>query len=293
MRFGTLHAGRIGRHRRPDVLSAAALDIPRQAIGTPLLRFVSLQRLPAGAALCGVANSHTMPLRRCPPAQWLVPAVFRSRPNPPPSRSSRGRSFPRRPVLLGTAFASAAAHTGHSPAFVFSLTYRARACRAFRTAWPLSFAGARQRSWDLILRSVAPASQLAEVSAATHLPFSRPCRAWAYVFPRTGRCVRSFRVPTSRGLSIAASGFSGSPAVPSRHVGIGRYCLGLFLFQGCRARFAWCCRTRAGAGLDTCRRPPVPGRMRASTPAWLHGPSAHELGPLARSSACWRNRRLI
>lgn len=51
--------------------------------------------------------------------------------------------------------------------------------------------------------------------------------------------------------------------------------------------------SRAGAGLDTCRQPPVPGRLRASTPAWLHGPSAHELGPFARSSACWRNRRLF
>jgi hypothetical protein len=79
---------------------------------------------------------------------------------------------------------------------------------------------------------------VAEVSASTHLPFSRPCRAWAYVFPRTGRRVRSFCVPASRGLSIAASGRSGLPAVPSRRVGIGRYCLGLCLFQGCRARFA-------------------------------------------------------
>jgi hypothetical protein len=127
MGLGTLHAGHISRHRRPDALTAAALDVPRQAIGAPLMRFGSLQRFPAGAALCGVANSRTMPLRRCPPAQWLVPAVFRSRPNPPPSRSSHGRSVPRRPVLLGTAFVSAAAHTGHSPAFVFSLAYRARA----------------------------------------------------------------------------------------------------------------------------------------------------------------------
>lgn len=45
----------------------------------------------------------------------------------------------------------------------------------------------------------------------------------------------SFCVPASRGLSIAAPGSSGSPAVPSRRVGIGRYCLGLCLFQGCRA----------------------------------------------------------
>ena len=56
MRFGTLHAGRISRHRRPNALSAAAFDIPRQAIGAPLMRFISLQRFPAGAALCGVAT---------------------------------------------------------------------------------------------------------------------------------------------------------------------------------------------------------------------------------------------
>jgi hypothetical protein len=49
------------------------------------MRFWPLQRLTARAALCGVASFRTIPLRRCPPAQWLALADFRSRPKSPPS----------------------------------------------------------------------------------------------------------------------------------------------------------------------------------------------------------------
>lgn len=109
----------------------------------------------------------------------------------PPSRSSRGRSVPRRPVLLGTAFASAAAHTGHSPAFVFSLTYRARASErsAPPDRSPLRERGSAHGIWSfaVLLRRASGR----ENSASTHLPFARPCRAWDFFFPGIGRCVRS------------------------------------------------------------------------------------------------------
>lgn len=239
MRFGTLHAGRIGRHRRPDALSAAAFDIPRQAIGTPLMRFGSLQRFPAGAALCGVANSHTIPLRRCPPAQWLVPAVFRSRPNPrtvplfawPVSSSPAG--------VAGNGFRFG--RRSHGSFAGFCLQPDVPGPRIWRSAPPgrsplrergsahgiLSFAVLLRRdSWRKAPRQ--PTCRLFDFAAPGRFSSQGPAGVFG-----------SFCVPTSRGLSIAAPGFSVWPAVPSRHVGIGRYCLGLFLFQGCRARFAW------------------------------------------------------
>jgi hypothetical protein len=255
-----------------EVLGPSALDGPCCAV-----RSCQLPHDPASAlSTCTVA-------RPCGFSLTAEVSAVRS--------SLAGQFFAGR--LSGDGLDSTAALMGHSSAFVFSLAYRAHECE--RSARPCrSSQPKRQRSWGLVLRSFAPARQCAE-----GFPHHPTCRSIdspgpGSVLSQGPAGVFGHRICRPIGASsIAAPGSSDRPAVPSRLVGIGRYCLGLRLFQGSRARFGSspncalagsrhlvpAAGSRSLAGLDA--------RLRLRThPLMSLGPSRPALQRVGETVAC-------
>jgi hypothetical protein len=256
------------------------------------MRFRPLQRLAVRAALCGAASFRTIPLRRCPPAQWLALAVFRSRPKSPPSAhlwpvSSSpavflGTDSTRPPLswvirrLLSSAWRTGPmnASVRHGLAALLSRSGSARGVLSFAVLL-------RPTSARKAFRISPPAVLSIRLGLGLFYPKDRPACSVIVAAGQSRLLGRGFWV--FRRVSRTVPTRRDRPLLPWTSP-----------LPGLSGAFRFVAELRAGRVSSPCasRRFPVLGGPRR--PTSLEDPSAHELGPFtARSSACWRNRRLF